>query len=515
MKKRSPVSVFILSIITFGIYDLYWLVDTKRVLNEKTRHHIPTIWLLIIPYVLLIAGYVLLFTSASTTTTTTTSNQPLYTTDSSSSSSSSNSSGEQVNRLGERRPAQYLHICKTPDGTEYVSQGTPECLNGDTYVNDYSTSVPGTVQSSPCETTSGAKRYVYVAAGETCPAGTKLLFYNHFSDSSTSTSTNSGDSSSNDSSSNVVYSTNTNTSTNDNGQLVHPALFFISMGLIFAGFVISGIASLFWFFRYSQAVNEYTSGKMSTAVSFLILYLIHLIGVALIQDTFNNMEETPAGPTGPVATPSQGPNITPIVGNGPQPPAVTPVVPGAAPNRPVSIYPEPTAPSIPGVATSPALVTPVGQPAAQPTAPSPASAPPAPPAAATPAPAIGPSPNSTEPSLEANREPNPGMNNANIQTSDTSEGLPAHESQGQDTTSEESNSDESPGESNTRERPHFHASSIHTTHGSFSSGSSSHEISESPEEDREEHPAVVQRRHTAPLQTDDDKGNTDGNFNAL
>lgn len=87
-------------------------------------------------------------------------------------------SGEELNKQGTRRPAQYLHICNTSDGVQYVSQGTPKCLAGDTFQSDYDPSVAGTVFSSPCKTTSGTLRYVYISNDEACPSGTTLLFYN-------------------------------------------------------------------------------------------------------------------------------------------------------------------------------------------------------------------------------------------------------------------------------------------------------------------------------------------------
>ena len=46
--QRSPVAVVILSIVTFGIYALYWIVSTKRELNGLGAS-IPTSWLLIVP----------------------------------------------------------------------------------------------------------------------------------------------------------------------------------------------------------------------------------------------------------------------------------------------------------------------------------------------------------------------------------------------------------------------------------------------------------------------------------
>jgi len=48
--KRSPIAVFFLSIITFGIYSLVWLVKTKDEMN-RLGSSIPTAWCLIIPFV--------------------------------------------------------------------------------------------------------------------------------------------------------------------------------------------------------------------------------------------------------------------------------------------------------------------------------------------------------------------------------------------------------------------------------------------------------------------------------
>jgi hypothetical protein len=48
MKHRSPAAVFLLSLITFGIYAFVWHVKTKNELN-RLGAHIPTAWLLIVP----------------------------------------------------------------------------------------------------------------------------------------------------------------------------------------------------------------------------------------------------------------------------------------------------------------------------------------------------------------------------------------------------------------------------------------------------------------------------------
>ena len=48
MKNRSPLAVVLLTIVTFGIYGIYWEVSTKVEMVEKGAD-IPTAWLIIIP----------------------------------------------------------------------------------------------------------------------------------------------------------------------------------------------------------------------------------------------------------------------------------------------------------------------------------------------------------------------------------------------------------------------------------------------------------------------------------
>ena len=50
MEQRNPFLVFLLALITFGIYGIVWYVKTKREMNSKGAQ-IPTAWLLIIPIV--------------------------------------------------------------------------------------------------------------------------------------------------------------------------------------------------------------------------------------------------------------------------------------------------------------------------------------------------------------------------------------------------------------------------------------------------------------------------------
>ena len=48
IQKRNPVLVAVLSVITGGIYALYWFVKTKDEINSLGAN-IPTAWMLIIP----------------------------------------------------------------------------------------------------------------------------------------------------------------------------------------------------------------------------------------------------------------------------------------------------------------------------------------------------------------------------------------------------------------------------------------------------------------------------------
>jgi hypothetical protein len=50
MTNRNPILVLVLSLVTCGIYHIYWFVVTKNELNQRGAD-IPTAWLLIIPFV--------------------------------------------------------------------------------------------------------------------------------------------------------------------------------------------------------------------------------------------------------------------------------------------------------------------------------------------------------------------------------------------------------------------------------------------------------------------------------
>ncbi len=51
--------------------------------------------------------------------------------------------------------------------------------------------------------------------------------------------------------------------------------------------LIIPIASIYWMWKWSEGVDHVTRGKMSAGVSFLLIFLLPLIGTAILQDTFN------------------------------------------------------------------------------------------------------------------------------------------------------------------------------------------------------------------------------------
>jgi len=50
MKQRDPIAVFVLGLVTCGLYSWYWAVKTKGEMN-KLGENIPTAWVWLIPIV--------------------------------------------------------------------------------------------------------------------------------------------------------------------------------------------------------------------------------------------------------------------------------------------------------------------------------------------------------------------------------------------------------------------------------------------------------------------------------
>ena len=74
--------------------------------------------------------------------------------------------------------------------------------------------------------------------------------------------------------------------------------------------LIPYLGYIYWIYLYSKGVNNVTKGKLSTAVSFLLIWLLGFIGFAIVQDAFNSIAEASPAPA-PQAKPVQASPTTP------------------------------------------------------------------------------------------------------------------------------------------------------------------------------------------------------------
>jgi len=58
-----------------------------------------------------------------------------------------------------------------------------------------------------------------------------------------------------------------------------------------AWLIIVPFVNIWWLWKYSEGVDKVTSGKLSTPLSFVILFLIDIIGMAIVQYYFNRVGE--------------------------------------------------------------------------------------------------------------------------------------------------------------------------------------------------------------------------------
>ena len=54
-----------------------------------------------------------------------------------------------------------------------------------------------------------------------------------------------------------------------------------------AWLLIVPIASIYWFWKWCQGVEKTTNGKLSAPVALILTILLGVIGMAIIQDSFN------------------------------------------------------------------------------------------------------------------------------------------------------------------------------------------------------------------------------------
>jgi hypothetical protein len=65
--------------------------------------------------------------------------------------------------------------------------------------------------------------------------------------------------------------------------------------------LIIPIVNIYWTWKWCEGVDHVTQGKMSAAVTFLLVFLLGVIGVAIVQATFNKTEERARLPQARVA----------------------------------------------------------------------------------------------------------------------------------------------------------------------------------------------------------------------
>ncbi|MGH7237186.1 MAG: DUF4234 domain-containing protein [Candidatus Saccharimonadales bacterium] len=73
-----------------------------------------------------------------------------------------------------------------------------------------------------------------------------------------------------------------------------------------AWLLIIPFVNFYWLWKYSEGVEKVTGGQQSTVLAFVLLFLLSIIGMAIIQSEFNKVSAAPAG--GTAANPGFNPN---------------------------------------------------------------------------------------------------------------------------------------------------------------------------------------------------------------
>jgi hypothetical protein len=60
-----------------------------------------------------------------------------------------------------------------------------------------------------------------------------------------------------------------------------------------AWLLIVPIASIYWSWKFAGGVEHVTRGKMSQVIAFILMFVLGLIGMAIIQAELNKAEGTP------------------------------------------------------------------------------------------------------------------------------------------------------------------------------------------------------------------------------
>jgi hypothetical protein len=132
------------------------------------------------------------------------------------------------------------------------------------------------------------------------------------------------------------------------------------------------VGSIWWYWKYSEAVENVTHKELNKVLAFVVLYLLGSIGQAIIQDYFNKLVAAPApaaaGPAFTTTNPVTQQPVSPV-----EQPVVPVTVGMAAPALPTDVVP----PAVPPAPAQEVVLPPEQQPPAPiPPAPTPPGVPP-------------------------------------------------------------------------------------------------------------------------------------------
>jgi membrane protease YdiL (CAAX protease family) len=81
-----------------------------------------------------------------------------------------------------------------------------------------------------------------------------------------------------------------------------------------AWLIIIPFVNIWWLWKYSEGVGKVTNEKLSAVMSFVLLFLLSIIGMAIVQNEFNKLGTAPVAtnePAVPSTQPLPDPTPTP------------------------------------------------------------------------------------------------------------------------------------------------------------------------------------------------------------
>jgi hypothetical protein len=80
-----------------------------------------------------------------------------------------------------------------------------------------------------------------------------------------------------------------------------------------AWLIIIPFVNIWWLWKYSEGVGKVTNEKLSAVMSFVLLFLLSIIGMAIVQNEFNKLGTAPVASNEPAVPSTQPlPASTPV-----------------------------------------------------------------------------------------------------------------------------------------------------------------------------------------------------------